>query len=82
MLQLTAAPAKQRCWRCCHLGVVTLNVTCHCSCRLHIHGSVSQYVSERCSLVMSQISFAVAHDLLITASFKVTLSNGLLAEHV
>jgi hypothetical protein len=29
VLQLTAAPAKQRCWRSCHLGVVTLNVACH-----------------------------------------------------
>ena len=57
-------------------------VTCHCSCDLHTHTNVSHCVSERCSLVMSQKSFAAAHDLLITCFQKSKLLNGLLAEHV
>lgn len=45
--------------------------TCQCQC-----------VSERCSLVMSQISFAVAHDLLITCFKKSKLRTIQRVQHV
>ena len=48
----------------------------------YAHTCLCHCVSEPCSLVMSQISFAVAHDLLITCFSKSSLSSVQRVQHV